>query len=340
MEPLVSILVPAYNAENWIGETIQSALRQTWPRKEIIVVDDSSTDNTLAVVREFASGTVSVVTKPNGGASSTRNKAFSLAQGDFIQWLDADDLLAPDKIKKQMDAFDETGDNRTLISAAWGRFTYRLDRAEFTPTSLWCDLAPTDWLLRKLRDNVFMQTGVWLVSRELSEVAGEWDTRLLGDDDGEYFCRVILASNNIRFVPEAKMFYRRAGNASLSYIGTSNRKLEAQFLSMQLHISYLRSLEDSPRVRAACLIFLQDWLIQFYPERPDLVVELEQMARELGGQLETPKLSWKYTWIQKVFGWRAAKQAQLRYNQYKSVFLQKLDKALHGVGSSRDKIAT
>src|SRR3954452_3401462 len=143
MEPLVSILVPAYNAENWIGETIQSALRQTWPRKEIIVVDDSSTDNTLAVVREFASGTVSVVTKPNGGASSTRNKAFSLAQGDFIQWLDADDLLAPDKIKKQMDAFDETGDNRTLISAAWGRFTYRLDRAEFTPTSLWCDLAPT-----------------------------------------------------------------------------------------------------------------------------------------------------------------------------------------------------
>ncbi len=339
MEPLVSILIPAYNAENWIGDTIESALQQTWPRKEIIVVDDSSTDDTLAVARTFASESVSVVTKPNGGASSTRNKAFSLAQGDFVQWLDADDLLAPDKIKKQMDALHQTGDKRTLISSAWGRFTYRLERAEFTPTSLWCDLAPADWLLRKLRDNVFMQTGVWLVSRELSEAAGEWDTRLLGDDDGEYFCRVILASNNIRFVPEAKMFYRRSGNASLSYIGTSNSKLEAQFLSMQLHIRYLRSLEDSPRVRAACLIFLQDWLIQFYPERPDLVAELEQMARELGGQLETPKLSWKYAWIQKLFGWRAAKQTQLRYNQYKSVFLQKWDKAVHGASPSRERIA-
>jgi len=63
------------------------------------------------------------------------------------------------------------------------------------------------------------------------------------------------------------------------------------------------------------------------------------MARELGGQLETPKLSWKYAWIQKLFGWRAAKQAQLRYNQYKSVFLQKWDKTLHGVSPPREKIA-
>jgi len=271
MTPLVSILIPAYNAERSIGETIESVLAQTWPRKEIIIVDDGSTDNTLDVARRFASQIVSVVTKPNGGASSTRNKAFSVAQGDFIQWLDADDLLAPDKIDKQMDVLNETGDRRTLVSGPWGRFAYRIDRAEFTPTSLWRDLTPADWMIRKLRDNVFMQTGVWLVSRELSEAAGQWDTRLLGDDDGEYFCRVILASNNIRFVPEAKMFYRRSGNASLSYIGTSNKKLEAQFLSMQLHIRYLRSLEDSPRARAACLIFLQDWLIQFYPERPDLV---------------------------------------------------------------------
>jgi glycosyltransferase involved in cell wall biosynthesis len=339
MAPLVSILIPAYNSERSIGETIESVLAQTWPRKEIIIVDDGSTDNTLAVARRFASQIVSVVTKPNGGASSTRNKALSLAQGDFIQWLDADDLLAPDKIDRQMEVLNETGDARTLVSGPWGRFAYRIDRAEFTPTSLWCDLAPADWMIRKLRDNVFMQTGVWLVSRELTEAAGQWDTRLLGDDDGEYFCRVILASNNIRFVPEAKMFYRRSGNASLSYIGTSNKKLEAQFLSMQLHIHYLRSLEDSPTARAACLIFLQDWLIHFYPERPDLVAELEQMAREVGGQLEAPKLSWKYAWIQKLFGWRAAKQAQLRYNQYKSMILQKCDKTLHGVNPSREKIA-
>jgi glycosyltransferase involved in cell wall biosynthesis len=340
MPPLVSILIPAYNAEHWIAETLESALRQTWPRKEIIVVDDSSTDNTLAMARRFSSKSVTVVTKPNAGASSARNKAFSLSQGEYIQWLDADDLLAPDKIERQMQALEESADAKTLLSCAWGRFTCRVDRAEFTPTSLWCDLSPVEWLLRKLEQNVFMQTGVWLVSRELTEAAGEWDTRLLGDDDGEYFCRVILASNNIRFVPDARMFYRRSGEAALSYIGTSNKKLEAQFLSMQLHIRYLRSLEESERVRAACLTFLQDWLIQFYPERPDLIAELEHLAKDLGGELKTPRLSWKYAWIQKLFGWTAAKKAQLYYNQCKSSALRRWDKALHGLATSRGKLAS
>ena len=340
MPPLVSILIPAYNAEHTITDTLESVLRQTWPRKEIIVVDDNSTDNTLAIARSFASKSVTVVTKPNAGASSARNKAFSLSQGEYIQWLDADDLLAPDKIERQMKALDNSGDRRTLLSSAWGRFTCRVDHAEFTPTSLWCDLSPAEWLLRKLEQNVFMQTGVWLVSRELSEAAGEWDTRLLGDDDGEYFCRVILASNGIRFVPEAKMFYRRSGLAALSYIGTSNKKLEAQFLSMQLHVRYLRSLEESERVRGACITFLQDWLIQFYPERPDLVSQLEQLAKDLGGELQTPKLSWKYAWIQKLFGWRIAKRAQLHYNQCKSSVLRPWDKALYALGNSRKKVAS
>ena len=173
-----------------------------------------------------------------------------------------------------------------------------------------------------------MQTAAWLVSRELTEAAGPWDIRLLGDDDGEYFCRVILASDGIRFVPEAKMFYRRTGSASLSQIGQSSEKLEAQLLSMASHIRYLRSLEDSERVRAACLVFLQRWLVYFYPERPDLVEQSQRLATDLGGLLQTPRLTWKYAWIQKIFGWTAAKRAQLIYNQLKSSILSSLDAAL------------
>src|SRR4029450_13201330 len=109
MKPLVSILIPAYNAERWIADTIRSALLQTWPRKEIIVVDDGSTDRTLQAARHFASPTVSIVTQENQGASAARNRAFELCQGDYIQWLDADDLLALDKIAKQVEASDRYG---------------------------------------------------------------------------------------------------------------------------------------------------------------------------------------------------------------------------------------
>src|SRR5271154_2710278 len=104
MKPLVSILIPAYNAEAWISDTLRSAIAQTWEPKEIIVVDDGSTDRTLAVARQFESDRLTVVTQKNQGAAATRNNAFLLSKGEYIQYLDADDLMAPDKIARQLDA--------------------------------------------------------------------------------------------------------------------------------------------------------------------------------------------------------------------------------------------
>jgi hypothetical protein len=117
-----------------------------------------------------------------------------------------------------------------------------------------------EWLLRKLDQNLYMPLSTWLVSRELSEAAGPWDTRLSLDDDGEYFCRVLLASDGTRFVPHARALYRQAGHGSVSHLARSNRALESQVLSMQLHVSYLRSLDDDERVRRACC-HLQRWMV-------------------------------------------------------------------------------
>src|SRR5213075_111564 len=167
MDSLVSILIPAYNAENWISDTIKSALGQTWTRKEIIVIDDGSTDQTLVVARQFASKHVQVSTQPNMGGGGTRNKLLSIAQGDHVQWLDADDLLSEDKIARQVRALEECG-RRTLASSAWGYFMHRPNSAKFHPAPLWADLSPREWLLRKLEHNDFMQTATWLVSRELT----------------------------------------------------------------------------------------------------------------------------------------------------------------------------
>ena len=102
MNSLVSILIPAYNADQWVANTIRSALNQTWREKEIIVVDDGSTDRTLEIARKFESKSVKVVTQENCGASAARNRAYSQSQGDFIQWLDADDLLHSRKIEAQL----------------------------------------------------------------------------------------------------------------------------------------------------------------------------------------------------------------------------------------------
>ena len=278
MKPLVSILIPAYNAEPWISDTIRSALAQSWPRTEIIIVDDGSRDRTLAVAQTFASEKVKVVTQPNQGAAAARNQAFALAQGDYIQWLDADDLLSPDKIASQMAAAETGADARTLFSSGWGYFSYRPRKAQFVPTRLWENLTPLEWLLRKWENNLHMQTATWLVSRALTVQAGPWDARLLGDDDGEYFFRVIQASSAIRFVPDAKVFYRISGGSRLSYIGRSDKKMDAQFLGMKMQIGYLRAMRDDARVRAACVTYLQTWLVNFYPNRMDIYEAAQRLA--------------------------------------------------------------
>lgn len=311
MEPLVSILIPAYNAEKWLADTLRSALAQTWSRKEIVIVDDGSKDRTLALAQRFESDTVKVISQSNQGAAATRNKAYSLCKGDYIQWLDADDLLAPDKIAKQVEAAGGVANPKLLLSGEWGSFRYRASGAKFIRSGLWCDLPRAEWLMRKMEQNVYMQTASWLVSRELTQSAGPWDTRLLGDDDGEYFCRVLLASEGVRFVPAAKVYYRQAATGSLSHIGASDRKREAQWISMELHMSYLRSLDDGPRARAACIQLMQNWMFAFYPERPDIVDKARKVAQELGGDVQPPRLPWKYSWVGALFGWPVARRIQV-----------------------------
>jgi glycosyltransferase involved in cell wall biosynthesis len=327
VDPLVSILIPAYNSGRFIEATVKSALAQSWPNKEIIIVDDGSRDDTLAIARGLATRIINVVSQENQGAAAARNKAGSLAQGQYIQWLDADDLLAAEKVASQM-RVALGAPSRQLFSSGWAHFYHRPSRASFMPTALWRDSAPVEWLVLKMGNYLHMQTGTWLVSRSLTEAAGPWDVRLSFDDDGEYFTRIVAASEGIQFVPEARTFYRRSGSSSLSFVGKSEKKLESLFLSMQLHIAHLRKLEDSERTRSACVRYINHWLAWFYPSRYDLVQQLGELAASLGGQIEHPSLPWKYSWIQKTMGWAAAKKTQHFYNHCKAAALESWDKFL------------
>jgi glycosyltransferase involved in cell wall biosynthesis len=331
MPEIVSVLIPAYNAERWIGDTIKSVLNQTWPKKEIIIVNDGSSDNTFHIARGFESKSVKVVTQDNMGVNSARNTALKFAQGDFIQWLDADDMLAPDKISQQLRYGGDGKSTRVLLSGAWGRFFFRHQKARFIPNSLWQDLVPVEWLFRKLSENAWMTVESGLVSRKLTEMAGPLDERF--SDDGEYFCRIVSVSEKIKFVPEAKSYYRMGMLGSLSSnIAASDKSAEGKFLSICAHINSLRLLEDSERTREACLKYLQRWLIYFYPEKREIVERAEQLAHALGGALSPPLLSWKYDLIRKTLGWKIAKNAQRVVPKLRILVRKNWDRLLYKLG--------
>ncbi len=333
-KPLVSILIPSYNAEKWIAESIQSAIAQTWPRKEIIVINDGSTDRTVDVIQRFGSQ-VKLVSTENQGLSAAVNTAYRLCHGDYIQELDSDDILALDKIERQLAALRPGDSKRILLSSPWAPFLCRTRHAQFVNTSLCQDLSPVEWLLRKMTEGPHMQNATWLVSRELAEIAGPWNASLCYDQDGEYFDRVVAASDGIRFVPGTGVYYRNTGIGSVSYIGNDNAKKESLLVSIKLHLQYLQSLEKSERVRKACLAYLQKHYEDFYPERPDLVRSLQELAAELHGSLQKPQLRSKYDWMRPIFGFKAAKWAQSVLPQLKCSAIRQYERAMQRVlGSS------
>jgi glycosyltransferase involved in cell wall biosynthesis len=313
MSDLVSILIPAYKVETLVAETVRSAENQTWPRKEIIVVDDGSPDRTYEVAKRFQSRSVKVVRQDNGGAPAARNTALSLAQGDYIQWLDADDLLHPEKISKQLHGADSGVDSRTFLTCSWGRFFFDANRADFVRDSLWRDYAPIDWIVTKFADNVWMNPAVWLVSRKLTDLAGPWDNRLArsGDDDGEYVCRVVEHSDGVRFSEDAQCYYRIGTVGSLNWnMETSTEAQKSLVLSLKLSIEHLLRMENSDRTRQAAMSYLRAFLQYFYGCDDGLYAELRDFAFDrLGSDLEAPSVSWKYRPLEAVAGPRFTKKA-------------------------------
>lgn len=308
MSQLVSILIPIYNAELWIAETLESVLNQTWKNREIILVDDGSTDKSLIVAKSFESPVVKVIAQENQGASAARNRALREAQGDFIQYLDADDLLAPDKIERQMQLLS-AGNANCIAAGEWARFYNSPTEAYFIPESVWNDMSPIDWLICSWEGGGMMPLHAWLVPRPIAEAAGSWNEGLSLNDDGEYFCRVLLASRGVTFCRGAKALYRSGIPGSLS--GSKSRVAwESYFHSLELCMNHLLAREDSSRTRHACATFFQRFIYEVYPDVPELWKKAEARVQQLGGSELKPHAGPMFKLLSHIVGWQQAKRIQ------------------------------
>ena len=143
------------------------------------------------------------------------------------------------------------------------------------------------------------------------------------------FCRVLLASEGTRFVPETGIFYRVTSSNRVSYIGASDKKKDALFLSMKLHIQYLRSLEESERVRKACLTYMQNWYHNFYPERPDIAAELQALAAQFQGQPGGAPFALEIRVDEAGLWMESRKMGSSALPEFKVSCIRRWDKAMH-----------
>ena len=313
--PLVSVLIPAYNAERFLGEALDSVLDQTWPHVEVVVVDDGSKDATLVVARRYANERVHVVSQPeNRGQTAALNRALAEAQGDLIQYFDADDVMEVGKIEAQVRRLVKEPPG-TIATSAWARFFDNdLETAVIRRMHDWRDYEePLEWLIEDWIGRGTMPPGAWLYPRSVVEAAGPWNEALTLNNDMEYFTRAVLSAEKIAFCPEAR-FYYRSGHESLSRRSDA-KALISLFEVIRLSTERLLAREDSSRTRHAAACYWQVFLYLAYPDVPDLVRQAEERVERLGGGSRKASVSRPFRPVRDLLGWKPAVRLQRAYTQ-------------------------
>ena len=199
----VSILIPCYNAQQWIAGAIDSALAQTWPDKEVIVVDDGSTDGSLEIIKKFGDR-IRWETGPNRGGNRARNRLLALSTGEWLQYLDADDYLLPGKVAAQMEFLQRHPDTDVVFSPVVMEYCdAKACRQEILPIP-----EPHDpWIL--LARWYLPQTGAPLWRKQAVVDIGGWKESQPCCQEHELYLRLLQAGKLFRYCPDAGAVYRQ-----------------------------------------------------------------------------------------------------------------------------------
>lgn len=243
--PLVSIIIPCYNATPYITETLESVIAQTYTNWECIIVDDHSTDNSWEIIQSYQQRhpeKIFIHKNPRKGACAARNVGFKHSKGELIQYLDADDLIAGNKLQEQLQNYLVKGGS-FVYSCKWGTL-YRGKTNLHNSYPLYGNMTTFDYF-KKLFENfgIFLPMHIFLCSRKLHEKAGKWNENLLQNQDADFFCNIISKSDGLFFSDTTYVLYRRD---NLNSISRRNDKVTTNslFYSYQLILSYLKNLEE------------------------------------------------------------------------------------------------
>jgi len=304
----VSIIIPVYNKEAFIRETVDSVLAQSYPDIELILVNDGSTDGSLEILKEYVSQfpeKIRLIDSANRGVSGATNLGIQASKGDYIQFLDADDLISPDKIERQIQMLYGQGP-KAIVTCEWVYFKNRIDYFNRVPYGVFQDFdSGFDLLLRFWNYQEMHQPAVYLTHRSLIKKAGPWDENLTINQDGEFFTRVLLHAEKVIFEPSGKVYYRSPGEGNVSQQKSSkamNSLLESYHACER---SVLR-VEDSLRVRIALKKLYQKFIYDVFPHYPDLIQKAENLMKNLGVSELTYIGGPKFQRISRLFGFKNA----------------------------------
>ena len=308
-KPLVSVCIPCHNAGPYVAQALRSIFEQTYHNFEVILVNDASTDITAEVLANFKDPRLKIIHQKCGSASKARNLAFENSKGSHIKFFDADDILSPGMLEKQVARIEHR--ERAIATCEWGRFQ-KTNLSSYVPNrqSVWRDMSSKEWLIESFRDaRPMMQPGIFLIPRSLIEEVGPWDERVPPIDDFEFFSRLLSAADDIRFCEGQTLYYRSGLESSLS--GKKSREaIEGVLNSLLSGTACLLAKKSTKPAQMACANLLQDFIYTQYPDHDDLRKIAAERVKELGGASIEPDGPPRFQLLRKFLGWKIARRIQ------------------------------
>ena len=205
--PVISVIIPVYNGEKTIRETIESVLNQTFSELELLVINDGSQDSSLKIVSDIHDHRIKVLSYPNAGVSASRNRGLYHATGELISFIDADDLWLPNKLEDQFKALQENP--KAAVAYSWtdwiGESNQLLGRGSYLPEQ--------GDVFAKLLLNDFVASGSnCLIRRQALIEVGSFDESLAHGEDWDLWLR-LAARYEFALVPAPQILYRISPNS-------------------------------------------------------------------------------------------------------------------------------
>ena len=312
---LVSVIIPCYNAENWILEALESVSQQdiNHDMMEIIVVDDGSTDNSADRAKEKYPW-IKLITTQNQGASAARNTGTKESKGEFIQYLDADDLLAPGKIRKQLDIINESE-----VDIAYGDWQRLLKNQK----GIWEE---KEVIKKSLNDpEIDLFTDFWhpiaayLFRRSIVEKSGGWDDTLKVIDDPYFIMKCVFQDAKFKHSPGVAAYYRvhtrdsvstRDHNVYMEEIFTNAEKVEKK---------WTKTGGITDKRKKALLKVYSQVARDSYDKNKELF-ERAYLKLETLSPGYIPKSPAHLRYLSKLIGYRKAEAVALWYRKIKKFF--------------------
>jgi glycosyltransferase involved in cell wall biosynthesis len=229
--PLVSVLIPVYNGEKYLGKAIESVLAQTYRPHEIIVVDDGSVDGSAEIARAYKE--VHYIYQNNQGKAAALNAGIEASRGEFVAFLDADDLWAPEKLSLQIGYLLEHPEVG-YVTAHMRNF---LEPGAELPSPLTKDFMPTDYAA--------LTTGLVVVRKSLFEKVGRFGTGYVFAEDVDWFVRAKEAGIVMATLPETLLF-RRLHGSNQSYHAQERLSYFLRAVRSSIERKRMSKIKESP----------------------------------------------------------------------------------------------